>query len=233
MAEFAQVDVKEIRSEVSRSTFSETEIERLADSILEANGILRPLIVKQTSIESYVVLDGHLEYFAAVRAREKNPRQGEMVNAFVVAVKDESIVQKQIQSLRGGSEKIVSLEPRETEQSSSSTWISSFETRLSEIREVLSQTKREHEYRFVQLEKNLEKDQGDLLEFLNTSDKQKLLTELPRYGFSKVKIIEAIYDARSQKQGNRFSGYQDVVKATKGLGEASMLKLIDAWSRLK
>ena len=231
MAEFAQVDVKEIRSEVSRSTFSETEIERLADSILEANGILRPLIVKQIGVESYEVLDGHLEYFAAVRAREKNPRQGEMVNAFVVSVKDEAIVQKQIQSLRGSSEKIVSLEPRETEQSSSSTWISSFETRLSEIREVLSQTKREHEYRFVQLEKNLEK--GDLLEFLNTSDKQKLLTELPRYGFSKVKIIEAIYDARSQKEHNKFDSYQDVVKATKGLGEASMLKLIDAWSRVK
>jgi hypothetical protein len=232
MTDFAKVDVKEIQSDRLRSDFSEIEIDELADSILESNGILRPVVLKQTGVESYAVLDGHLEYFASVRAREKNPQQGEMVNAFVVAAKDEAIAQKQIQALRKTGE---SAEVQTTKSSGSkdqsSVWISSFETRFSEFREEFFQTKREHEYRFGQLEKNLEKSKGDLLDFLNTSDNQKLLTELPRYGVSQVKIIEAIYEARSQKQNNKFDTYQDVVKATKGFGAEGMLKLIDAWAR--
>ena len=71
MTEFAKVDLKEINSDVSRSSFSEQEIEQLADSILKNDSLLRPLIVKQTGIESFIVLDGHLEFYAAVRAREK------------------------------------------------------------------------------------------------------------------------------------------------------------------
>ena len=88
MTEFAKVDLKEINSDVSRSSFSEQEIEQLADSILKNDSLLRPLIVKQTGIESFIVLDGHLEFYAAVRAREKNPRQAEMVNSFVISPKD-------------------------------------------------------------------------------------------------------------------------------------------------
>lgn len=231
MAEFAQVDVKEIESKMSRLDFSEAEIERLANSILETKGMLRPLIVKQTGMESYVVLDGDLEYFAAVRAREKSPQQGEMVNAFVIAKAEESIVQKQIEALRdsGLSATVVSNEA--TNRDGGSSWIGSFETRLGEIREELFQTKRNHEYRLVQLEKNFEKSKGDLLDFLNTTEKQNLLAELPRYG-TKVKIIEAIHDARSKEHGKKFDSYQDVVKATKGFGSSGMLSLIDAWARV-
>jgi hypothetical protein len=236
MASFAKVDVKEIESDLPRSNFSEAEIEQLADLILAGGGILRPLILKQIDIEKYKVLDGHLEYFACVKAREKDPRQAETTNAFVVVSKEEAVIQKQVELLRNVGQPAAKVDRQPLDvpvalDQSNSQWISSFETRLSEMREVLFQTKREHEYRFTQLEKNFqEKQQTDLLDLLNTSKKQELIDELSRYGIASAKI-EAIYNARNQKEHKKFTNYQDVVKAVKGLGAAGMLNLIDAWAR--
>lgn len=228
--DFAKIDVKEIESDVPRSNFSEQEIDQLADLILEGSGVLRPLILKQSGIDSFDVLDGHLEYYASVRAREKQPQQGEMVSAFVISSKEEAVIQKQIQLLRK-SESSTETPPSKTlkENGESSNWISSFETRLSEIREVLFQTKREHEYRFDQIEKHFgEKQQSDLLDALNTLEKQDLITQLSRCGLAKAKA-EAIYNARSEQ---KFDSYQDVVKRTKGLGAGGILSLIDGWMRI-
>ncbi len=163
MMEFARVDVKEIKSYVPRSKFSEGDIERLADLILQCGGIFRPLIVKQVDIDHFILLDGFLEYYSAVRAREKEPRQGELVNTFVVPPKDDiEIVQQQIEILRGkptvatsvnGSMPPTTVSPH---QEVSSSWITSFETRLSEIREELFQAHRTLDSRVSQVEKRLE-----------------------------------------------------------------------------
>jgi hypothetical protein len=39
-----------------------------------------------------MVISGHTGYYAALKAREKDPRKGEMVNAFVIFPKDEDAV---------------------------------------------------------------------------------------------------------------------------------------------
>lgn len=237
MTTFAKVDVKEIKSDIQRSTFSEAEIEQLADLISESGGILRPLILKQTDIDSYIVIDGHLEYYASVRVREKNPQEGEMVNAFLISPKNEAVIRKQVQAL-GGLDKLNDVVNKQYLKASdskaherNSDWIASFETRLSEIREELFQTKRAHEYRFTQLEKNFqEQQQVELLDLLNTLEKETLIEQLSRYGVAKAKG-EAIYNARNQKKHKKFDGYQDVVKATNGWGNDGMLRLVDAWTR--
>lgn len=100
-ARFYQVDVKEVSSDVPKTRFSADEIEEKAVRILESGGLLRPVVLEQTGIQSYKVIDGHLEYYAAARARELNPRQGEMVNAFVTTKGNSEVVLKQAQSLRG------------------------------------------------------------------------------------------------------------------------------------
>lgn len=101
MISFSLVDVKSINSTVSRSTLSETVLDSLSDLILECEGLLKPVVLKRTGPESYTVVDGHLEYYAAVRAKEKNPRKGEMVNAFVISPKHEEIILKQTELLKG------------------------------------------------------------------------------------------------------------------------------------
>jgi hypothetical protein len=197
----------------------------------------RVLILKQVGVERYVVIDGQLEYFAAVRAREKNPRKGEMVNAFLVTSSDETVIQKQIELLNSTYRKKTDSRAEENSQSGNrgdgknSEWISSFEKRLGEVREELFQVKRDHEYRFTRLEKDIdESSKLDLLELINTLDSSNLVNELSRYGVFKGKA-EAIYDARSGKENGKFDSYQDIVKSTKGLGPEGVLKLIDAWER--
>jgi hypothetical protein len=78
------VDVKNIESQIPKSKFKKSEIEKLANLILTTDGLLRPLILKQTGVEQYTVIEGNLEYYAAVRAKEKDLNKAEMVNAFVI-----------------------------------------------------------------------------------------------------------------------------------------------------
>ena len=232
MTEFAKVDLKEIKSDVSRSTFSEQDIEQLADSILKNDSLLRPLILKQTGIESFIVLDGHLEFYAAVRAREKNPRQAEMVNSFVISPKDESTVNEQINFLRKSDKPIIEPLPKSENIDGVSNWITSFENRLSEMREVIFQNNQSNESRFKQLETTIiSKPKENLLDVINTLQKEILIQQLSRYGLPKKKV-EAIYDAREQRKEKKFEGYSDVVKSTKGLGADSFISFIDAWENL-
>ena len=98
---FYQVDVETISSRASRSDFDEAEIDNLAASILESGGLMRPLPLKKTGFEQYEVLEGsELEFFAAQRAQEANPRRGEMVNSFVVDDDNLNAVEKQMQILQ-------------------------------------------------------------------------------------------------------------------------------------
>jgi len=99
MIKFSMVDVESVTSSVPRSNFDEAALDTLADMILESGGILKPLVLKNTGFEQYSVFDGHFEYYAAVRAREKNPREGETVNAFIILPENESAVVKQAATL--------------------------------------------------------------------------------------------------------------------------------------
>jgi len=69
MISFSLVDVKDITSNMTRSSFPEADLDRIAQMILDCEGIIRPLVLKLTG--QRVAVDGHFEYYAAVRAREK------------------------------------------------------------------------------------------------------------------------------------------------------------------
>lgn len=94
------VAVKKINSTVERSKFSDDELERAAELILEAEGIINPLILRRTSLESYEVVDGDFEYYAAAKAREKDPRKGEMIGAFIIEPENEEVLKEQVEVLR-------------------------------------------------------------------------------------------------------------------------------------
>jgi len=233
MVDFALVDVKSITSHVSRSTFAEDKIDQLADLILESGGMYRPLILKQTGIERFDVLDGHLEYYAAVRAREKDPRRGEMVNAFVVSPKQEELIQQQLRLIDApdtAAAPAPSDSPAAPDGGTLSSWITSFETRLSDLREEHFQTRRSLEARLDQFEKQAA-ERKTLLRELNSRNEQALITFLSTYGLNQTKAA-AIYAARQQKESQQFDGFQDIVTRAKGVGPASILSLIDTWTRI-
>ena len=78
------VDVKNISSTLPQSNFDRSDLNRLADLILASDGLLRPLVLTESGTEQYTVIEGHREYYAALIAKEKDPRRAEMVNAFVI-----------------------------------------------------------------------------------------------------------------------------------------------------
>ena len=98
---FFLVDVKNIRSSLSAQSLSQQDkakIKKLADSIVEC-GLLRPLVLQATGVEKYLVISGDLEYHAAVKAREKDPRKCEMIESFVIGSKHKEKVLKQLEIL--------------------------------------------------------------------------------------------------------------------------------------
>ena len=92
--------VKEITSNVPRSQFSESDLEQAAGLILKAEGTIKPLVVRTIGWESYEVVDGHFEYYAAVRAKEINPRDGERIGAFIIEGDKAKALEEQVKMLR-------------------------------------------------------------------------------------------------------------------------------------
>jgi hypothetical protein len=85
---FLMVDVSSIAPLTRNPEYKPELIEQLADSIIEAGGLITPLIVKPTGLTTYKLADEYsqgLELLAVIRAKEKEPRLCEMVNCFVVS----------------------------------------------------------------------------------------------------------------------------------------------------
>lgn len=230
MLNFSLVDVKSITSDVPRSNFVEADIDNLADMILETGGIIRPLVVKMTGAESYTVVDGHFEYYAAVRSKEKDPRKGEMVNAFIISPKSEQIVKKQAEAMGGlkvTDEKITS----NTIELRLANLEGRLEKQINEFRSEQAQERQKVEDRFKQIESR-NPQQVEALKLINTLNKDELAIRLQRSRISGAeKIAKAIVDARKKKQKQEFEDYRDVVSSVKGLGEKTILTMIDDWSK--
>jgi hypothetical protein len=233
MTEFARLDIKEIRTDVPRANFTEAKIDQIADLILASGGVIRPLVVKQIAIDCYELMDGALEYYAAVRAREKDPRRGELVNAFVVPPKAQEVINAQLVSLKEDQPQVASptaLTAPAPDQLSAfiTNFVVSSEARIHEMRELIWQNQRTVEADIKQLHKLVEKEKqpSDLLDLINNSTVDELKTKLAFHGADKVKI-EAICTARQQKGNRGFETYQELLIAAKGLGEKGLLRLID------
>ncbi len=242
MGEYYLVDVKSISSKTPRSHFSEDELETLAQSILNAGGLLaEPLLLKQTGAESYEVLAGDRAYYAAVRAREINPRQAETVNAFVVP---EKLTQAAIQHFsdfripppppptNGIDQRLTNLESRLDR--SLTNLESRLDRNLQEIRDTQQRElqRLEHQIQALQAQIPPKVEPVKPLEIFNSAASVELLQTLKSAGIkgkTATKLITAIETARAEKL---FTSFSDIVKRVNGLGDKRMLAILDACNRL-
>ncbi|AFZ28742.1 ParB domain protein nuclease [Gloeocapsa sp. PCC 7428] len=234
MISFSLVDVKNIISENPRSDFSEDTLDYLAEIILKTGGLIKPLVVKETGEDTYLVIDGHLEYYAAVKAREKDPRKGEMVNAFVISPKDEKLVLQQAEAFR---EYQTVNHPATTTENNTTKLeqrITNIELRLekhlSQLREERTKEKQELEIKLKEFKDKIPKLIEPLTAF-NTLNASELLLILQNVGISSktaTKLVEAIQKERTKKE---FTSVVEVVKRITGLSEKRMLSIIDNLSR--
>jgi competence ComEA-like helix-hairpin-helix protein len=89
------VDIVSIHTNVSRSEFSQDEIEKLACNFLLSGGSTKPLIVRPKSTEEFDVIEGHLEFYAALRAKEIDDNF-EMIQAIILDSNNEKAITEQV-----------------------------------------------------------------------------------------------------------------------------------------
>jgi ParB family chromosome partitioning protein len=69
-------------------------------SILESKGVINPIVVRRIDLFHYELVSGVLEYYAAVRAREIDPREGENITVFIMEPENEEALTKQLEIFR-------------------------------------------------------------------------------------------------------------------------------------
>ncbi|GBF81239.1 chromosome partitioning protein ParB [Aphanothece sacrum] len=100
--DFFLIDIDTINCPVPYSDVKDNEIivNRLANIILESGGIVNPLFVKKIGFDSYELVYGDVEYYAALKASQLDPKKGEMIAAFIIENEQKEGIKKQIEFLR-------------------------------------------------------------------------------------------------------------------------------------
>jgi len=96
----ATVRIKKIEPSQLKDSFSATELDRATHIILDVEGLINPPVLQRTGIESYTVIDGDFEYYAALQAMEIE-RKRNRINAYIVESEEElPFYQQQIAMFR-------------------------------------------------------------------------------------------------------------------------------------
>ena len=235
------VAVKKIISSKLRSIFADNELEQAARLILDSEGVINPIVVRRTSLQSYEVVDGDFEYYAAVRAREIDPRKGEMIGVFIIESENEETLTKQVELFRkskafidnnvsassdGIESRLINMESRSSNTESRVTNLESrFENRTIELQREFRLEIKNINDRLKEIENRIPKPM-EPLEALNTLSLSELTSKLRRVGIN-IKIIEKII---SERDNGKFKSFSNVVDRIKGLGDKTMLKIIDSFA---
>jgi hypothetical protein len=231
------VAVKKITSLKPRSNFADHELEEAANLILESEGVINPIVVRRTSLQSYEIVDGDFEYYAAARAREIDPRKGEMIGVFIIEDENEEVLTKQVQLFRkakGNDSGEVNFTAKDLEK-----FLNNLESRFDKITKQLleeSITKLNLENENKELKRKLA-DKVRPLEVFKKFDADKITKTLLNAGFTSKKanqVALAVVDERKKKQ---FKSLNDVIervkilygkKIQKGISVKKMLDIIES-----
>jgi hypothetical protein len=95
------IDLETIISpeQITRSQFQENQIEELANLFLQARDTIKPIIVRKISPITFEVLEGYLEYYAALKA-EQIDEQFTSIQAYIVPPELESTILEQYEFLK-------------------------------------------------------------------------------------------------------------------------------------
>ena len=216
MWKFLRVDITDINPSLPRETFSETELENLANLIIEMGGLIRPVILKKADNkkidERYNIISGDLEYYASVIANQKVP-DIEMINAFVVDKEAENIALQQMQLL--SPHKIID-NPLELRMSNLEKRL---ETQLQAIREEYQKEIKRLEEKIMISPPPPPPPSKSILELLNTCD----ANQLKKGGIPPASVNEFL-KKRSEKP---FDSVEDIQRGVTGIGQVRLAKLID------
>lgn len=216
------VTVRDIQPQTARAEHPPETIEQLARGILAAGGLARPLVVRQTGMAAFALLEGELAYHAAARARELDPVQAEAVLAFVATRENEAELLKQHALL--GSRGDSGPAPGPAMGGEVSLVLTRLEQMLTQqFRQQEEHQRRENEA-FRQTNFELAKRiprPPQVLRLLNGDNDELLADALRRTGQKAEALLAAIRAERP------FPSLQDAVKRVSGLTDGRVTKLTD------
>ncbi|MBW4557083.1 MAG: hypothetical protein KME59_14265 [Trichormus sp. ATA11-4-KO1] len=231
------VAIKKIISNKPRSLFAEDELEQAAKLILESEGVINPIVVRRTSLQSYEVADGDFEYYAAARAREIDPRKGEMIGVFIIEPENEDNLTQQIHIFRkqkDDSSKEVNFTTKDFEN-----FLNKLELRIEKLsRELLEEAtaKVYLETQNKELNKKLA-NKVEPLEVFTKLDVDKIAKKLIKAGFNSKKASQVASAVVNERNKEPFKSLNDVIERVKvshgkqiqkGISEKKMIHLIES-----
>ena len=207
MWDFLLIDLQDVVATKERSYFPETDLQNLANLIVAMKGLMRPVILKKIGFERFQIIEGNLEYYACLIAKEKE-RSLETINAFVVDKEAENIALMQLLSR----DKIID-NPLELRMSNLEKRL---ETQLQAIRE-------EYQKEIKRLEEKIPPpppSSKSILELLNTCDANQL---------KKGGILPAsVNDFLKKRSEKPFDSLEDILnRPVSGVKEKRLIKLVD------
>jgi hypothetical protein len=238
------VAIKKITCTKPRSNFADEQLEQAAQLILESEGVINPVVVRRTSLQSFEVVDGDFEYYAAARAREIDPHKGEMLGVFIIEDENEEALTKQVKVFRKqnisspgeipagvdvSASRLINMESRTTNiESRITNQELRSEKRTDELGEELKREIKNINNRLNDLENRLPKP-VEPLEALNNWNLTKLTSKLSKVNVN-TKIVEKIFNER--EVNGKYSSFINVLERMKGkgLGDKTMIKIIDSFS---
>ncbi len=226
------------------SNFNDGELKKLAEQILKVEGIISPLIVRKTGVESYELIDGYFEYYASVKARDIDPRKGTMVSVFIAEPENAtttSAIEEQVELLRKS--RSASVTPpidtdtagKTAEEIVSTMMLESKSQSLQEFQDIKRYLiKLESEFTTIKFKLDEINSRlpplppprlppNRILEKLNEIDESDLRAKLKSATLSKD-IIEKIVKARTNN--GQFSTFDDLGKHA-SLSKGTIKKIID------
>jgi hypothetical protein len=233
------VAIKKITSTVPRSSFADDDLEKAANLILEAAGVINPIVIRRSSINSFEVVDGHFEYHAAARAREIEPHKGEMIGVFIIESENEEILTKQVELFRhqkADSSDQTSFSFKDMEQ-----FLTNLESRFEKItKQLLEQAavNAKLENKVKELENQIA-DKAEPIEVFKIFSKVKIVSKLRNSGFNEKKASQIAEAVEMERNKEQFKSLNDVVervkipygkKMIKGISIKKMLEIVDQWS---
>ncbi|WP_427160678.1 ParB N-terminal domain-containing protein [Aliinostoc sp. HNIBRCY26] len=233
------VAVKKITSNKPRSKFSEDDLEKAAHLILESEGVINPIVVRRTSLQSYEVVDGDFEYYAAVRAKEIDIRKGEMIGVFIIESENEEPLTKQVQLFRNANKEssgAVDFTLKDLEK-----FLNNLDSRFEKLTKQLleeSTTRIQLQNENNYLKKKLAERVEPLAIFTKFSS-IKIVKELVQAGFHSKKANQIAEIVVNEREKQQFISLEDVIervkipsgkKMVKGISTKKMLDIIQSFS---
>jgi len=237
------VSVKRISSKIPRSSFPNEDLEKAAQFILDAEGIINPVILKETSFNIYEVVGGDFEYYAAARAREIDPKKGEMVEAYILNEENKKGIIEQIELLRSSKNILSDITPARSTEAPDR--IDNLEGRLeSTLKEIKQEIKYGYKEQQKYIENRFDEFSGKMpkriepLDYFNNASLNNLVDRLIGSGFQQAKAIKVAESIDKERKKNKFESLTNIIQRVmiltkrgkqRGITEKGMIKILDSW----